>query len=138
MANPKFDKDLPNGTPVVKSDLSTDKQRLLARAEKRDMQDLSFEEIAGTQQESAQLLPRFEHWGWQAESFAGADVTKRALLDLHSPYVLPSCTWPLMGSSSPKIPPRTQIRMSPNRLRADQTLPGPHSSKIRCTAVAWR
>ena len=38
--------------------------------------------------ESAQLLPKFAHWGWSARSFAGSEVTKRALLNLHSPYIL--------------------------------------------------
>jgi CHAT domain-containing protein len=84
MANPKFDRDM----QVASSDLTTEGAGVLRGAEKRDVEDLSFEELAGTQEESAELLLIFKGWGWQVSSLAGPEATKRALLDLHGPYIL--------------------------------------------------
>jgi CHAT domain-containing protein len=49
---------------------------------------LSFQELGGTQKESAKLLLKFGAWGWQATSLSGQKASKRALLDLHGPYIL--------------------------------------------------
>jgi CHAT domain-containing protein/Flp pilus assembly protein TadD len=84
MANPKFDREM----QLASLDPPAEGSGVLRGPEKRDVEDLSFEELGGTQKESAQLLPKFEHWGWQARSLSGSDVNKRALLDLHSPYIL--------------------------------------------------
>jgi CHAT domain-containing protein len=84
MANPKFDREM----QLASLDPPVEGSGVLRGPEKRDVEDLSFEELGGTQKESAQLLPKFEHWGWQARSLSGSDVNKRALLDLHSPYIL--------------------------------------------------
>src|SRR5580704_5824458 len=43
MANPKFDKDI----QLASSDLATEGTGILRGAEKRDVEDLSFEELAG-------------------------------------------------------------------------------------------
>ena len=84
MANPKFDREI----QLASVDLPAERSGILRGAEKRDVEDLSFEALGGTQKESAQLLLEFGHWGWQARSLTGPDVNKRALLDLHSPYIL--------------------------------------------------
>ena len=84
MANPKFDRDI----QLARDDPPSEDSSVLRGSEKRDIEDLSFEELEGTEKESAQLLLKFGHWGWQARSFSGSDVNKRALLDLHSPYIL--------------------------------------------------
>jgi CHAT domain-containing protein len=84
MANPKFDMDI----QLASSDLPTEGSGILRGAEKRDVEDLNFEELAGTQKESAQLLLIFRDWGWQASSLLGPEASKRALLDLHAPYIL--------------------------------------------------
>jgi tetratricopeptide (TPR) repeat protein len=84
MANPKFDRDI----QLARDDPPSEDSSVLRGAEKRDIEDLSFEELEGTEKESAQLLLKFGHWGWQARSLSGSDVNKRALLDLHSPYIL--------------------------------------------------
>ena len=84
MANPKFDRDI----QLASGDPPSEDSGVLRGAEKRDIEDLSFEELGGTEKESAQLLLKFGHWGWQARSLSGSDVNKRALLDLHSPYIL--------------------------------------------------
>jgi tetratricopeptide (TPR) repeat protein len=84
MANPKFDRHI----QLASDDPPSEDSSVLRGAEKRDIEDLSFEELGGTEKESAQLLLKFGHWGWQAGSFSGSDVNKRALLYLHSPYIL--------------------------------------------------
>ena len=61
---------------------------MLRGAEKRDIEDLSFEELGGTQKESAQLLPNLGIGAGKPDRSRGSDVSKRALLDLHSPYIL--------------------------------------------------
>jgi tetratricopeptide (TPR) repeat protein len=84
MANPNFDSDF----QPASLNLPLGGSSVLRGAEKRDFEDLSFQELPGSQKESAQLMPKFEHWGWPARSFTGPDVNKRALLDLRSPYIL--------------------------------------------------
>jgi len=84
MANPKFDTDI----QLASLDPPSEGSSVLRGAEKRDIEDLTFEALGGTQKESAQLLAEFEDWGWQAKSLTGSDVSKRALLNMHSPYIL--------------------------------------------------
>ena len=88
LANPKFDKDLNLNTQLAKSDLPTEGSGVLRSTEKRDFEDLSFEELGGTQAESDQLLGQFNGWRWPAKSLTGVQVTKQALLELHGPYIL--------------------------------------------------
>jgi tetratricopeptide (TPR) repeat protein len=84
MSNPKFDRDIELAGRVVAAEGSS----VLRGVEKREVEDLTFEELAGTQKEGAQLLRKFERWGWQTRSLTGSDVSKRAFLDLHSPFIL--------------------------------------------------
>jgi CHAT domain-containing protein len=84
MANPKFDREI----KLASLDVPTQGSGVLRGAEKRDVEDLSFEELRGTQKESAQIMTEFERWGWPARSLIGPEVNKRALLDLHGPYIL--------------------------------------------------
>ncbi|HEV2986900.1 MAG TPA: CHAT domain-containing tetratricopeptide repeat protein, partial [Candidatus Angelobacter sp.] len=88
MANPKFDGDLNPNTQMAKSDLPIEGSGVLRGTEKRDVEDLSFEDLGGTQQESDQLIGQFKRWGWTAKSLTRAKVTKQALLELHGPYIL--------------------------------------------------
>jgi CHAT domain-containing protein len=60
----------------------------LRGAEKRDLEDLSFGPLPGTQQEGDRLAKAFGGWHWQTEVFTGQDATKAALLQVHSPYIL--------------------------------------------------
>jgi len=84
MADPKFNTYIRLASIDPPSQGST----LTRGAEKREIEDLSFEKLEGTQQECAQLMPKFEHWGWQVRSLTGSDVNKHALLAMHSPYIL--------------------------------------------------
>jgi tetratricopeptide (TPR) repeat protein len=86
LANPKFDRDL--HTQIAKSDLPTEGSGVLRGTEKRDFEDMRFENLGGTQQEGDQLLVQFKEWGWPAKSFTGAEVTKELLSELHGPYIL--------------------------------------------------
>jgi tetratricopeptide (TPR) repeat protein len=88
MANPKFDGDLNPSTQIAKSDLPIDGPGVLRGTEKRDVEDMSFEDLGGTQQESDQLIGQFKRFGWTAKSLTRAKVTKQALLELHGPYIL--------------------------------------------------
>ena len=84
MANPKFD----TGIQLASRDLSAEGSGVLRGAEKRDVEDLSFEELGGTQQESDQLIGQFKGWNWPTKSLTRAEVTKQALLELHGSYIL--------------------------------------------------
>ena len=88
MANPKFDGDLNLNIQMAKSELPIEGSGVLRGTEKRDVEDLSFEDLGGTQQESDQLIGQFKRWGWTAKSLTRAKVTKQALLELHGPYIL--------------------------------------------------
>src|SRR5580704_5578283 len=88
MANPKFDGDLNPNIQMAKSELPIEGSGVLRGTEKRDVEDLSFEDLGGTQQESDQLIGQFKRWGWTAKSLTRAKVTKQALLKLHGPYIL--------------------------------------------------
>src|SRR5208282_6748743 len=84
MANPNFDTDI----QLASLDPPSQSSGVLRGAEKRDIEDLILGALSGTQKESAQLLAKFEDWGWQARSLAGSEVSKRALLNMNSPYIL--------------------------------------------------
>jgi len=56
--------------------------------ENRDIEDLSFRALPGTQRECDILTSKFEAWHWKAEIFTGKEATKEALLRIHSPYIL--------------------------------------------------
>jgi CHAT domain-containing protein len=56
--------------------------------EKRDLEELRFEPLPGTQKECGKLTEAFRAWRWATDSFTGRDATKEALLQVHSPYIL--------------------------------------------------
>jgi CHAT domain-containing protein/Tfp pilus assembly protein PilF len=99
MADPKFDTEI----QLASRDLPSQGSDLLRGAEKREVEDLSFEELGGTQKESAQLLLRFGRWGWQATSLTGTEVSKRALRDLHGPYILHLATHGFFEPEDPTL-----------------------------------
>src|SRR5271165_2402677 len=88
MANPKFKGDLNPNTQMANSDLPIEGSGVLRGTEKRDFEDMKFEDLAGTQQESDQLICQFKGWDWPAKSLMGAKVTKQALSELHGPHIL--------------------------------------------------
>jgi CHAT domain-containing protein/Tfp pilus assembly protein PilF len=86
LANPTFDQE--TSVQIAKSDPPTEGSGVIRGTEKRDLEDLSFEELRGTQRENDQLLGQFKGWGWPAESYTGAQATKQVLMELHGPHIL--------------------------------------------------
>ena len=111
MANPKFNKDLNN--QIAKSDLPTEGSGVLRGTEKCDFEDMSFEDLGGTQQESDQLLGQFKGWGWPAKSFTGAEVTKQVLSELHGPYILHLATHRFFEPEDPTLDANPTESQSP-------------------------
>ena len=126
MANPKFDGDLNPNTQMAKSDLPIEGSGVLRGTEKRDVEDLSFEDLGGTQQESDQLIGQFKRWA-DGKSLASEGTSKPLGLRPH---------W--AASSSPRIPLPRRIQINLNRLGSNQTFPSPGSSRTRCTVAVWR
>jgi CHAT domain-containing protein len=109
MANPKFDRDI----QLASIDPPSENFGALRGTEKGDIEDLSFEALGGTQKESVELMPKFEHWGWQARSLSGSDVSKRALLNLHSPYILHLATHGFFEAEDSSAEPNPSESQSP-------------------------
>jgi tetratricopeptide (TPR) repeat protein len=147
MSNPQFAEDLGVNTRIAKDKLPAEGSGMLRGAEKRDVEDLSFEQLEGTQKESAQLLLLFKQWGWQGTSLTGADVSKRALRDLHSPYILHLATHGFFepddptsgGNPNESKPPGIKLDLSKSRFfknpmhRSGLALAGANS-----TIEAWK
>jgi len=77
----------------------------LRGTEKRDIQDLNFDPLPGTQQECDRLKEAFAGWHWRTEAFTGPVASKAALRQVHSPYVLHLATH---GFFEPAAPSDTQ------------------------------
>jgi CHAT domain-containing protein/Tfp pilus assembly protein PilF len=60
----------------------------LRGTERRDMEDLAFGPLEGTQKECDRLINAFHAWHWQAQVLTGPDATEVALRQIHSPYIL--------------------------------------------------
>jgi tetratricopeptide (TPR) repeat protein/CHAT domain-containing protein len=57
-------------------------------AEKREIEDLNFGPLPGTQQECDRLKEAFTGWHWSTEPLTGSRASKAALQQLHSPDIL--------------------------------------------------
>jgi CHAT domain-containing protein len=116
MANPKFDRDI----QLASIDPPLEGSGVLRGTEKRDIEDLNFAALGGTQKESEELLLKFEQWAWQARSLTGAEVSKRALLNLHSPYILHLATHGFFESEDSASETNPNESLSPG-IKADFT-----------------
>jgi CHAT domain-containing protein len=76
--------------------------------EKRDMEDLSFPALAGTQAECDQLAAKFKGWNWKTTDLSGAAASKEALLNAHSPYILHLATHGFFEQG-----PKTESKIEP-------------------------
>jgi CHAT domain-containing protein/Tfp pilus assembly protein PilF len=56
--------------------------------QKRDIEDLHFNALPGTQQECERLSELFTGWHWRTEAFTGPKASKAALRRVRSPQVL--------------------------------------------------
>jgi CHAT domain-containing protein len=70
-------------------------------SEKRDVEDWSFESLEGTQNESDELVKKFDGWGWKPSDFTAGKATKEALLKIHSPYILHLATHGFFAKEDP-------------------------------------
>jgi tetratricopeptide (TPR) repeat protein/CHAT domain-containing protein len=143
MANPKFETEI----QLASLDLPSEGSGVLRGAEKRDFEDLSFEALGGTQQESDQLIGQFKGWGWPAKSLTGAEVTKQALLKLHGPHILHLATHGFFepeDSSSKTNPDEFQSPGSKSDLTKSKFFKNPmHRSGLalagaNTTIAAWK
>jgi tetratricopeptide (TPR) repeat protein len=87
-ANPNFDLS-PSQTIATADDMPSDTTAGIMRGvEKRNIEDLIFIPLGGSQIECDDLTNEFESWHLKADSFTGKYATKEALLRIHSPYIL--------------------------------------------------
>jgi len=100
-ANPDF--GLSSTTMLAKADddPSGAGSKLIRGTEKRDIEDWSFENLAGTQEESDELNKKFAGWGWTLTNFTKEKATKEALLKIHSPYILHLATHGFFAKEDP-------------------------------------
>ena len=99
-ANPDF--DLASTAMLAKADnRSSDPGSKIRGSEKRDVEDWSFESLAGTQKESDELIKKFAGWGWTPTDFTAKEATKEALLKIHSPYILHLATHGFFAKEDP-------------------------------------
>ncbi len=74
--------------------------RLFAR-EKKHFTELSFDPLAGTLKEGAELSKAFDSWNWKTNLLTGEHATKAALFELHSPYILHLATHGFFAQADP-------------------------------------
>jgi len=100
-ANPDF--GLSSTTMLAKADNDSSGagSTLIRGTEKRDIEDWSFENLAGTQEESDELNKKFAGWGWTLTNFTKEKATKEALLKIHSPYILHLATHGFFAKEDP-------------------------------------
>jgi CHAT domain-containing protein len=70
-------------------------------SEKREIEDWSFGSLEGTQNESDELVKKFDGWGWTPTDFTAKKATKEALLNIHSPYILHLATHGFFAKEDP-------------------------------------
>ena len=70
-------------------------------AEKREIEDWSFESLEGTQQERDELIKKFAGWDWKLSDYTKKEATKEALLKIHSPYILHLATHGFFAKEDP-------------------------------------
>jgi tetratricopeptide (TPR) repeat protein len=97
-ANPDF--DLASTVMLAKADNGPGAKSIRA-SEKREIEDWSFESLAGTQKESDELIKKFAGWGWTPTDFTAKEATKEALLKIHSPYILHLATHGFFAKEDP-------------------------------------
>jgi CHAT domain-containing protein len=112
VANPEFDKQLAETAQVAKDDLPTESSGVLRGVQEREIANLSFVDLPGTEKESNNLQCEFEKWAWSTETLTGLNATKRALRQLHGPYILHLATHGFFESadSSSDIAPNSSQR----------------------------
>jgi CHAT domain-containing protein len=107
-ANPDFQLNDSRMLAGADSQSSRNAPGRLRGPETRDMEDLSFPALAGTQAECDQLAAKFKGWNWKTTDLSRAAATKEALLNAHSPYILHLATHGFFEQG-----PRTETKLEP-------------------------
>jgi tetratricopeptide (TPR) repeat protein len=87
-ANPDFNLDSSQTIAQADHESSSAIPSVVRGNEKRDLEDLFFSSLKGTQTECDKLGKAFAAWSWNTVSFTDKDATKEALFRIHSPYIL--------------------------------------------------
>jgi tetratricopeptide (TPR) repeat protein len=120
-ANPDFIRNQsPTSTP--RNEAATVQELLtgsMCGAEKRDIEDLNFPPLAGTQRECDRLKEAFARWHWSVEVFTGRQASKAELWQLHSPRVLHLATHGFFESAEPSD--SKHIEQLPVNFEPDET-----------------
>jgi len=66
-----------------------------------EVEDWSFPSLDGTRKEGDELMKKFESWDWISIDFSAGEATKKALLRIHSPYILHLATHGFFAKESP-------------------------------------
>jgi CHAT domain-containing protein len=114
--------------------------------EKRDIEDLYFNSLPGTQQECDRLKEAFAGWHWRTEAFTGPVASEAALRQVHSPYVLHLATHGFFEPAAPSDTPSLQLAalsVGPNVTRSKFFQNPMHRSGLvmaggQRTLNAWR
>jgi CHAT domain-containing protein len=99
-ANPDFNLASKPMLAVVDSGAHSGSKRIRG-SERGDIEDWSFQSLAGTQKESAELVKKFKGWGWKSRDFTKEEATKEALLKIHAPHVLHLATHGFFAKEDP-------------------------------------
>jgi CHAT domain-containing protein/Tfp pilus assembly protein PilF len=111
-ANPDFFRaqSLPSAPAAEEGSVAVAAARgSLRGTEKRDLEDLIFDPLPGTQQECDRLKEAFAGWHWPTETFTGPEASKAALRQVHSPYVLHLATHGFFRPTTPSGTPSLQL-----------------------------
>ena len=100
-SNPDFDLASTPMLAKVDNGSSEPGSKAIRGSEKRDVEDWSFESLAGTQKESDELIRKFDGWGWKPTDLTAKEATKEALLGVHSPYILHLATHGFFAQEDP-------------------------------------
>jgi CHAT domain-containing protein len=113
----------------------------------RDIDDIQFQHLEGTQRECDILTGKFRSWHWEAESFTHKEATREALMRIHSPYILHLATsgFFLPEEPAPETDPNSlQLLRNQLNLRNSRFFENPmHRSglalaRANTTIAAWK
>ena len=108
----------------------------LRETEKRNIEDLSFDSLPGTQQECDRLKEAFAGWHWRTQTFTGPETSKAALRQVHSPYVLHLATHRFFEPATLSGPPSLQLAALSVGLRAGAS-PSPSPAVRPAHMAKW-
>jgi len=88
VANPDFRFRASNASEKGDNSASGPVLHPLASNKNREIADLVFNPLPGTEKEGDALIQEFKQWNWHVVSLLGENATKEALSTVESPYIL--------------------------------------------------